>query len=91
MFNRIVSRLEQRAHLHGEMMRRFGFGSESSVSMTQGMLLRQTVHRCIGCAAAERCTAWLSETAGYEGAEAFCPNAEAFLELGWGKEPADPK
>ena len=81
MFGRMRKTRELKGRLFGEMMRRFGVTQRQDYGDVEGTMLHTAAARCIHCAEAARCRAWMEQTTGTEGAAEFCPNAETFAGL----------
>jgi hypothetical protein len=82
MFNRLLEKEEQQSRLFGEMLRRFACETRRDMTMSDAFALRLAISRCRACGATDACEAWVASTDGTEGADQFCPNTQAFRQLG---------
>ena len=71
----LFSRLDRKANLMGEMMRRTGVDVTTAPAFAGDTQFRGAVWRCISCRDGDACESWLKSAP--EGAEppAFCQNA----------------
>ena len=81
MFAKLLSRIENKAHLMGAMMALAGVDPVDASRARGGAALAAAWRRCLACPRGEECAAWLAASSATAAEPpAFCPNASFLAE-----------
>lgn len=77
----LIDRLDRKASLMGEMMRRTHAVGNEAVDIVGDNQIRNAVWRCLACADGDRCEAWLERAADDSPPPGFCRNRHMLKEM----------
>lgn len=77
----LISRIDHKAQLMGEMMRCVGADLSAMADITGESQLRNAMWRCMACRKGDACEAWLASAKPGSPAPDFCNNAGLFNDM----------